>query len=187
VPLLHCRSSLRSTALAGLLAGLLASLTNIAFAGSAPERAAMIAFLYKLPTFVEWPGDVMTSPSDAFRLCIVGEDPFGPPIDEAGKGQAVGKHAIVIEREKTVSPDDHCQMMYIDGEPEFVTQSLAAVSGKPVLTVTNAPMGDKGIVNFVAAQDHVHLEIDQQAALRNHLNVSSKLLDLAAAPEGGAP
>jgi len=183
VPLLHCRSSLRFSALAGLLA----SLTNVAFAASAPERAAMIAFLYKLPTFVEWPDSVLTSPSDAFRLCIVGEDPFGPPLDEAGKGQAVGKHAIVIQREKTVSPDDDCQLMYVDGEPEFVTQSLSAVSGKPVLTVTNAPTGEKGIVNFVAVQEHVHLEVDQQAALRNHLNVSSKLLDLAAAPEGGAP
>jgi hypothetical protein len=182
VPLLHCRGSLRFTALAGLLA----SVTNVAFA-SAPERAAMIAFLYKLPTFVEWPDGVLTSPSDAFRLCIVGEDPFGPPLDEAGKGQAVGKQAIVIQREKTVSPDEHCQMMYIGGEPEFVTQSLAAVSGRPVLTVTNTPTGDKGIVNFVAVQDHVHLEIDQQAAVRNHLNVSSKLLDLAAAPEGVAP
>ena len=183
MPLLHCRSSLRFTALAGMLTALMSA----AVAGPTLERAAMISFLFKLPTFVEWPDGVFAAPTDPFRLCIVGEDPFGPPLDEAGKGQEAGKHAIAIQREKTVLPDDHCQLMYIDGEPAFVTQSLAAASGRPVLTVTNAQTGDKGIVNFVAVQDHVHLEIDQQAALRNHLNVSSKLLDLAAAPEGDAP
>lgn len=177
-----CRNGFRLRALAGTLA----ALANAAAADPAPERAAMAAFLSKLPAFVEWPDSAFASPSDPFRLCIVGEDPFGTLLDGT-QGIAVGKHTIAVEREKTVSPDDHCQEMYIGGEPAFVTQSLAAVSGKPVLTVTDAQTGDKGIVNFVSAEKHVRLEIDQQAALKNHLNVSAKLLDLAAPPEGSSP
>ena len=177
-----CRNRWRLRALAGL-----AVLANAAAADPASERADMVAFLFKLPAFIEWPDSTFASPTDPFRLCIVGEDPFGALLNTAEGTPAVGKHAIAVQREKTVAPDDHCQEMYIDGDAAFVTQTLAAVSGRPVLTVTDAPAGDKGIVNFVAEQNHVHLQIDQQAALRNHLSISSKLLDLAAAPEGSAP
>ena len=171
-----------------VLAGILASLANVAFAGPAPDRTAMVAFLFKLPAFVEWPDSAFVSPTDPFRLCIVGEDPFGTLLEGSRDTQAVGKHPIVVQREKTVSPDDQCQLMYVEGEPAFVSQCLAVESGRPVLTVTDdAVEGDKGVVNFVVVQSQVHLQIDQQAARRNHLNVSSKLLDLAAAPDGSAP
>ena len=170
------------------LAGILASLANVAFAGPAPDRTAMVAFLFKLPAFIEWPDSAFASPTDPFRLCIVGDDPFGTLLQGSGETPAVGKHPLMVQREKVVSPDDQCQLMYIEGEPAFVSQCLAAESGRPVLTVTDEALeGDKGIVNFVVVQNQVHLQIDQQAARRNHLNVSSKLLDLAAAPNGSAP
>lgn len=178
-----CRIGFRLRAVAGVLA----ALANTAAADPAPERAAMVAFLFKLPAFIEWPDSAYASPTDPFRLCIVGDDPFGSLPEGVHDAQAIGKHQIAIQREKTALPDDHCQVMYIEGEPAFVTQALAAVSGRPVLTVTDTQTGDKGIVNFVVVQTHVHLQVDQQGALRNHLTVSSKLLDLAAAPEGSAP
>jgi len=183
VRLPDCYSRFRLRALAGIVA----ALANAAAADPAPERAAMAAFIFKLPAFIEWPDNAFASPTDPFRLCIVGEDPFGTLPEGARDAQAVGKHEIVVEREKTVSPDDHCQLMYIEGDSAFVAQSLAAASGRHILTVTDTQSGDKGIVNFVVVRTEVHLQIDQQAALRNHLNVSSKLLDLAAAPEGTAP
>jgi hypothetical protein len=77
--------------------------------------------------------------------------------------------------------------MYTSGDAQFVSQSLTAVSGTPVLTVTDVQSGDRGVVNFVTAENRVRLEINQEAALKNHLSVSSKLLDIAAAPEGTPP
>jgi len=121
VHLPDCRNGFRLRALAGVLA----AFANAAAADPAPERAAMVAFLFKLPAFVEWPDSAYTSPTDPFRLCIVGDDPFGALPEGARDAQAVGKHEIAIQREKTVSPDDHCQVMYIEGEPTFVTLSLA--------------------------------------------------------------
>ena len=178
-----CRSGFRFKALAGVLA----SVANVAFAGPAPERAAMAAFLFKLPAFIEWPDNAFSSPAEPFRLCIVGDDPFGAALQGSPEAQVVGKRPIAIDHKTVVSSDDHCQEMYIEGEPTFVTESLAAVNGRPVLTVTDAQTGDRGIVNFVPAPGQVRLQIDQQAAIRNHLSVSSKLLDLAAAPERSAP
>lgn len=171
----------------GALAVMLVALANAAAADPVPERVAMVAFLFKLPTFVEWPDTAFASPTGPFRLCIVGDDPFGTLPEAERDAQAVGKHPITIQREKNVSPDDQCQLAYIGGEPAFVGQCLAAENGKPVLTVTDELEGDKGIVNFVVVQNHVYLQIDQEAARRNHLIVSSKLLNLATPPDGSTP
>ena len=172
----------------GALAGVLAGSAQPSLALDAPpERAVKAAYLYKLPPFVEWPANAFASPADPFRLCVVGDDPFGASLDEAGQGQSTGRRPITVLRLKIATPDEHCQLMYIAGDPQFVSQGLAAVDGTPVLTVTDEQTGEKGIVTFVTVENRVHLEIDQQAALRNHLNVSSKLLDIAAAPEEPPP
>jgi YfiR/HmsC-like len=180
---LPIRAGILFATLAGNLAG--AAETSLPPA-LATERSVKAAYLFKLPPFVDWPANAFVSPADPFRLCVVGEDPFGAWLDRAGQGQSVGSHPVVIVRLKMVTPDDHCQLMYISGEAQFVSQGLASVDGTPVLTVTEAQSGEKAIVTFATAGNHVHLEIDQDAALRNHLNVSSKLLDITT-PEENAP
>ena len=145
------------------------------------EWAVKAEYLFKLVPFVEWPQDAFASPGEPFRLCIVGDDPFGPLLDEAGQGQTAGERQLTVVRLKTVAPDQHCQLMYIAGDPQFVAQTLDAVNGRPVLTVTDAQNGRKGIINFVRLQNHVRFQVDQDAATKNHLNVSSKLLVIAAA------
>jgi len=50
-----------------------------------------------------------------------------------------------------------------------------------VLTITDAPADarDTGIINFVIRDNRVRFEIDLDAAARNQLTISSKLLSLA--------
>jgi hypothetical protein len=108
-------------------------------------------------------------------------------LDEAGRGQSAGNRPIAILRLSAVRPEDDCQLTYISGDAQFVSLSLAAVNGTPVLTVTDVQSGEKGVINFVTLENRVRLEIDQAAAARNHLKLSSKLLDIALSPEGGGP
>src|SRR5579864_1970893 len=165
------------------------ALASTFLSGAAPslEWAAKAEYLFKLVSFVDWPQNAFGSPSDAFHLCVVGQNPFGGLLDQAGQGQSPAQRPVSILLLKAVGTDDHCQLMYVDGDPQFVAQSLAAVAGSPVLTVTNDQTTAKGIVNFVLVQNRVRFEIDRAAALKNHLNVSSKLLDLAVAPKADAP
>jgi hypothetical protein len=62
-----------------------------------------------------------------------------------------------------------------------LTQQLAAVQGLPVLTVTDSVSepAAKGMINFVVADNRVRFEIDNDAALRAGIVISSKLLNLA--------
>jgi len=148
------------------------------------ELAVKAAYLFKLAPFVEWPGSAFAGPSTSFNLCVAGNDPFDGLLDTASSGQRFGERPIVILRLNAVSPSAHCQMVYVAGDPAFVTEVLTSVRGLPVLTVTDGtPGGARGIVNFVIRDNHVRFQIDREAAARNGLQISSKLLSIAVTDE----
>jgi hypothetical protein len=146
-------------------------------------RAIKAAFLDKFPLYVTWPAQAFAAPADRFTLCIVGDEPFAALVERATAGQSVARHAIAVLRLRTVSAADHCAIIYIaTREPRLVQQQLTAVAGRPVLTVTDGMQGAaEGMINFVIAADRVRFEIDNAAAVRSGLSVSSKLLSLAVA------
>lgn len=150
--------------------------------GDSLELAVKATYLYKFAPFVEWPSSVWRSPSSPFLLCVAGDDPFGEILDEAVAGQHVGAHPIALRRLPIVTRESGCDLLYDAGSPaQPVAEALAAVRGTPVLTVTDAERngGAKGIINFVILDNHVRFEIDDAAAAKNGLVISSKLLSLA--------
>ncbi len=116
---------------------------------------------------------------------MAGADPFGPLLDQIVGGQRVGARIITVHRLTKVEAGASCQILYVGGgKGQSTTEALAAVRGAPVLTVTDASLrgnGAKGVIDFVIKDNRVRFEIDDQAAARNGLNISSKLLSLAVA------
>ncbi len=167
---------------------LAAMLPAAAFAGGPPDIAVEATYLYKLAPFVTWPNGDSAGP---FNICVVGDDPFGPLLDRAVAGQALGARAIQVVRVDTVGPKSDCAIAYLGGSRgESVAEALRAVRGAPILTVTDE--GDPpGIISFTVAEGHVRFRIDQVQAQENSLAISSKLLSLALSvrslPGQGAP
>jgi hypothetical protein len=144
--------------------------------------AVKATFLYKFEPFITWPPQAFSSPGSPFNLCVVGDDPFGPMLDRAISGQQTAGHAIAVLRLKTVSPDAHCQLLYVaTADAVSAREAETAVAGMAVLTVTDS-MEDgsaKGMINFVVADNRVRFQIDDAAATQSGLTISSKLLSLA--------
>jgi hypothetical protein len=144
--------------------------------------AVKATFLYKFQPFVTWPAEAFPSPAAPFTLCIVGKHPFGILLDRVIDGQRAGDREVVARRLAKISPDDHCQIMYVGADDPAIAKELQLpVAGMPVLTVTDsiADASAKGIINFVVAGNRVRFEIDDAAARRSGLQISSKLLSLA--------
>jgi hypothetical protein len=81
-----------------------------------------------------------------------------------------------------VSRDSGCEILYAGGsDAQSVDQALAAVSGTNVLTVTDSvpDAHAPGIVEFVVENNRVRFNIDNEAARRNGITISSHLLSLA--------
>jgi len=144
--------------------------------------AVKAAFLYKFEPFVTWPAQAFPAPDSPFNLCVIGADPFGAVLDRAVDGQETAGHRVAVVRLTLLSRDAHCQMLYIAPAASPAARELeAAVDGTPVLTVTDS-IGDpsaKGMINFVIVDNRVRFEIDDAAAKRSGLQISSKLLSLA--------
>jgi hypothetical protein len=145
------------------------------------ENAVKAAYLSKFGLYVEWPNAAFGSPSSALNLCIAGEDPFGTVLDTAVADQPVGGRPIAVRRLKTVGRDSGCHILYIGGaDTPRTRQTIDAVRGNPVLTVSDARGAETGAtINFVIKDNRVRFEIDEEVAAQNGLSISSKLLSLA--------
>lgn len=182
----------RST-LAGRAAAVILAMTLVGGVARAADRSLEYAvkstFLYKFASFVEWPSGTFASASAPFNLCVIGADPFGGRIDEAARGQSVGRHPVVVQHLSKADGQSGCHAMLVSGSGrQDIDDALRAVAGSPVLTITDEDLGSEhGIVHFVIADDRVTFDIDLAAAARNRLTISSKLLALARSVRSVSP
>lgn len=147
-----------------------------------PEAVTKASRLARFAPFVQWPETAFESPTAAFSLCILGADPLGTAVDEAVRGQKVGQHPIEVKRLAKTDKVAGCHLLYLGAlKGAAAADALAAVKGAPVLTVTDAETPDdpRGVITFHTRGRELLFAVDQAAARRNGLVVSSKLLSLA--------
>lgn len=151
--------------------------------GDYPVKANHLA---RFPAFVAWPDGAFQTPASPFRLCIGGQDPFGPMIDRFAKAGRMGDHVMTVERLPVVSKGVDCHVLFLSASrSQTPKEMLAAVAGRPVLTVADEGLDAQGaMIQFVTVEGRVRFEIRVEAAQTEGLAVSSKLLSLSA-PRGG--
>lgn len=145
------------------------------------EYAVKANYLYKFADYVAWPATAFASPNSPVALCLVGDDPFGAVLDSAVRDQHIAGRQVVVRRLKNIGRDSVCQILFVGGADPQRAQILATVRGSAVLTVTDRQdrEGAAGIIDFVIRDNRVRFTIDEEAAARNGLAISSKLLRLA--------
>lgn len=145
------------------------------------EYAVKAAFLYKLAPFIDWPATTFAAPDSPFTICVVGTDPFGPELDTTVGGRRISQHPVAVKRLEKIDAVSDCNIAYMAGsKAQSVSDALAAVQGTPVLTVTDSAIGQaRGIVHLVLVRRRVRFLIDDDAAAKNGLAISSKLMRLA--------
>ena len=143
------------------------------------EYQVKAAYLYNFVKFVEWPPGAVTGP---LTICTATPTPFAGALEDIVRGEAVAGHPIstrIVE-----APLPACHVLFVPrGAP--AGEFLRSVRNSPVLTVgeSNDFIGQGGIINFVLDAGMIRFEIDQGAARRAGLQISSRLLRLARAPE----
>jgi hypothetical protein len=151
--------------------------------GSSPgEYQLKAAFLFNFAKFVEWPQSSFANPRSPFEICILGNDPFGPAIDDVLRGKAIGEHPVVVARPKEVADARHCQILFVSSsEQKRLPAILAALKGTNALVVgeTDGFAVSGGIIQFTLEEERVRFMINTDAAERAGLQISSKLLALA--------
>jgi hypothetical protein len=148
----------------------------------APGFPMKAAFLYKFGAYVDWPPSAFATPSSPFMVCVVGRDPFGAVLDRSVQGQTIGARLVVVRRVEVAAEAGGCHVAFVGGSRrQPVSEALRALTGAPVLTVTDGPASQgKGVIHFLVGADRVRFIVDLHTAAAGGLTVSSKLLNLAA-------
>jgi YfiR/HmsC-like len=155
-----------------------------ALGASAPEHEVRefqikAVFLFNFAQFVEWPPDAFSSATEPFVIGILGNDPFGPYLDQAVRGEKVNNRSISIVRFDRAEDIKTCHILYISrSEAGRLEQILSVLRGRSILTVSDAEQSGHlgGMIRFVTENNKVRLRIDNEAAKSAGLKISSKLL-----------
>lgn len=174
-------------ALAPFVAANAQSAVSSVAAGTAPadkisrEYLIKAAILYNFAKFAEWPAAAFSDDSAPLRICVIGDDPFGPALDSLD-GKTVRNRPLITGPIAKVEEAAACHILFVSAsEKDRMVAILDRVGALPILTV--ADMGhfasSGGIVALKKDEDRSRLEINIGAAVKAHLKLSSKLLRLA--------
>ena len=165
------------TGVRGLIALVLALWVSSAHPQApALEYQVKASYVYNFMQFVTWPSDVFDA-ERKFRFCVVGAERLGSALDALAGERLEGREIVIHRLEQ--GADAHAVRCHL----LFVTDSEAPYPGiaRGMLTIGEAPgfLGRDGMINFVAIQGRIRFEINQSAAQKAGLVVSSRLLSLA--------
>ena len=106
--------SRRWVALLGLALVCFGPAVESLFGAAAPSREYQIkaVFLYNFVQFVEWPDAAFSDAGAPLRIGVLGEDPFGPALDEAVQGETIRSRRLVVKRAQRLDELADCQLVF---------------------------------------------------------------------------
>jgi len=165
-------------AAAGLCA-LLLGVPAVAAPAISAEYQLKAAVLFKLTQFAEWPAHAFAAPDAPLVIGVVGDDPFGPYLDDLVKGEKIDNHALVVRRFRAGDGLGPCQLLFIGRSEDGKTDRIIArLHGQGVLTVgeTDDFTRAGGMVRIAVEHGKIRFRIDVKAATAAGLTISSKVL-----------
>lgn len=154
--------------------------------GGSVEYQIKAAFVCKFGNYVDWPAQALGPASLPFRIGVLASSAVieefrrtaaassvaGRPVEvkKLARGEALeGLHAIFVSRAMSA----------------HAAELIAAVQGRPVLTVTELePGGTTGMINFVVVEDKVRFDILLPPIVQSGLKISVRLLGVARRVDG---
>lgn len=144
------------------------------------EYSVKANYLVRFAAFVEWPASAFADGQTPVSICVLGRDPFGPALERAARDQTARNRALAVRRPATPEAAAGCHILYLG-------RGAPVIEARPgLLVVTDAAVSERrGMIHFVISDARVRFHIDLQAASRERLSISSRLLNLALSVQGG--
>ena len=146
------------------------------------ESKLKAAFLFNFAKFVEWPPAAFADANTPITFGVLGTNPFGDDLAAIVRDKTINNRSIVIKPLHSVTEATNCQVLFIcASEKNKLTEIISSLGTASVLTVgdTEHFIETGGMINFVKEGNKMRFQINDTAAKRAGLKISSKLLSLA--------
>ncbi|MBL8398398.1 MAG: YfiR family protein [Candidatus Accumulibacter sp.] len=166
--------------LGNMVLALVCSIAAAAEHRSVDEDAVKAAYVYNFAKFVDWP-DELWSKSTTVRVCATGaRNAFFHALTALDPRLSIRGKEIEVRTISRAHEAAHCHLLVVTGS-ESVGEWLRHARTLPVLTVGDAEgfatVG--GVIGLFVERGKVKFEINQDAALRAGIKLSSRLVKLA--------
>lgn len=153
-----------------LLAGLALAAPLPASAQVVQEAALKAAFIYNIALFTTWPADTLAA-DGRFYVCVAPDSPLRAALASLNNQPMHERRITLLDAVPGSADWPRCQLAVVDGmaPPQPV---------RGLLTVSDGADGGAAI-SLLLQDQHLRFDIDNSAAQRAQLEVSSKLLRLA--------
>ncbi len=145
------------------------------------EYQIKAAFLYNFTKYIEWPANKFADEDTPLSLCVIGDDPFGPILEQTVAEKTFKGRKILINRLHVLDELKYCHLLFVSSsERERVAQITSLATWASVLTTGDMERFAKlgGVINLTKRRNKISFEINRSAADRAGLTISSRLLKL---------
>lgn len=152
---------------------------SCALGNTVQEYQIKAAFLYNAAKFIEWPPE--SNATGSFVIGVLGDDPFGPLLDELSTKTIRGKK-IIIRRFSSLDKVRDCHLLFVPAsERRRLSAVLSMGRGAAVLTVSDMDGFAKsgGMIEMVMDKGRLGFDVNNQQVRKQGIRISAQMLKLA--------
>ena len=164
----------------GAIIGL--SLNSLAQDQQPSEYEVKAAFLFNFAKFIDWPPEVFADTNSPIVVGVLGKNVFGNNLEKTIRDRKVNNRGFQFRNYTSITEATNCQILFVSpSEKADFPKIVGALRDASVLTVseTDGFIQAGGMINFMIQDDKIRFQINDEAAKKGRLNISSKLLSLA--------
>jgi hypothetical protein len=152
------------------------------------ERRVKAAFLYKFLGYTDFPASAFADASAPLTIGLIGADDLAVELARVVAGRTVGNRPIEVRELREADAGARVHLLFVGGgDPQRVGRIVRQASGA-MLVVTECENGLQlgSVINFRIVDERVRFDVSLDAAERNGIKLSSRLLTVANRVQKGA-
>jgi hypothetical protein len=166
----------------------------VALAGTAPparaqgtqaapelERRVKAAFIYKFLGYTDFPPTAFADPASPVRIGVVGSDEMATDLARIVAGRTVNSRPIVVRALRENELDTPLHLLFVAGSDCARVGRVVKAAAAAMLVVTECDSGplEGSVINFRIVDQRVRFDVSLDAAEKNNIKLSSRLLSVA--------
>ena len=149
---------------------------------AALERSVKAAFIYKFLGYTEFPANAFTDAAAPLVIGVAGSDDMAGELGRIAAGRSINGRPLAVRQFREGDSVASVQLLFVAGaDCARAARMLRQAPAVPVLLVTECGTGLQAgsIINFKIVEERVRFDVSLDAADRNNIKLSSRLLTVA--------
>lgn len=145
------------------------------------ERRVKAAFLYKFLGYTEFPSTAFGDPGSALVIGIAGSDGMLAELARTVAGRTLNGRPIIVKAVRDGDNPGPLHMLFVAGnDPARVARVLrGAPAALLMVSECEGGLQQGSVINFRMVDEHVRFDVSLDAAEKNNVRLSSRLLSVA--------